>query len=63
MSLIADLVVTSAAAAYAQFGMTLDIAQHHHLQSSHAVARVQSPRKPDTVIARDCPKRTTPVNT
>jgi len=62
MSLIADLVVTSAAAAYAHFGMTLDVAQHHQPQVERTVARVPAaPRKPEPLIARpgdDCPKRT-----
>ena len=61
MSLIADLVVTSAAAAYAHFGMTLDVAQQHHqAQVERTVARVPAtPRKPEPLVARpgdDCPK-------
>jgi hypothetical protein len=61
MSLIADLVVTSAAAAYAHFGMTLDVAQHHQPQVERTVARVPAaPRKPEPLVARpgdDCPKQ------
>jgi hypothetical protein len=59
MSLIADLVVTSAAAAYAHFGMTLDVAQHHQPQVDRTVARVPSARQPETLVARpaDCPDR------
>lgn len=61
MSLIADLVVTSAAAAYAHFGMTLDVAQHHQPQVERTVARVPAaPRKAEVLVARpgdDCPKR------
>lgn len=60
MSLIADLVVTSAAAAYAHFGMTLDVAQHHQPQVERTVARVPAaPRKAQALVARpsdDCPK-------
>jgi len=65
MSLIADLVVTSAAAAYAHFGMTLDVAQHHQPQVERTVARVQgAARKPEALIARqtDCPDRKAALN-
>lgn len=63
MSLIADLVVSSAAAAYAHFGMTLDIAEHHQPQLERTVARVPTSRKPDSIVARpsDCPDRKTPA--
>jgi len=59
MSLIADLVVTSAAAAYAHFGMTLDVAQHHQPQVVRTVARVPASRQPQSLVARpgDCPER------
>jgi hypothetical protein len=59
MSLIADLVVTSAAAAYAHFGMTLDIAQHHQPQVERTVARVPAARQRESLVARpsDCPER------
>lgn len=65
MSLIADVLVTSAAAAYAHFGMTLDVAQHHQPQVERAVARVPAPRRPQSIVARpsdDCPKRQATVN-
>ena len=64
MSLIADLVVTSAAAAYAHFGMTLDIAQHRQPQVERAVARVPAVRKPEPLVARpaDCPDKTPALN-
>ena len=63
MSLIADLVVTSAAAAYAHFGMTLDVAQHHQPQVERTVARMAA-RKPVPLIARqsDCPERKAALN-
>jgi hypothetical protein len=63
MSLITDLVVTSAAAAYAHFGMTLDIAQHHQPQIERTVARVRAPRKPEPLVAHpvDCPDQKTPA--
>lgn len=64
MSLIADLVVTSAAAAYAHFGMTLDIAQHHQPQVERTVARVPTaPRKPEPLVAHptDCPDQKAPA--
>lgn len=59
MSLIADLVVTSAAAAYAHFGMTLDVAQHHQPQVERTVARLPAARQPQSLVARpgDCPQR------
>jgi hypothetical protein len=59
MSLIADLVVTSAAAAYAHFGMTLDVAQHHQPQVVRTVTRVPAARLPQSLVARpsDCPER------
>jgi hypothetical protein len=59
MSLIADLVVTSAAAAYAHFGMTLDVAQHHQPQVVRTVSRTPPARQPENLVARpgDCPER------
>jgi hypothetical protein len=64
MSLIADLVVTSAAAAYAHFGMTLDIAQHRQPQVERTVVRVPAARKPEPLVARptDCPDKTPALN-
>lgn len=64
MSLIADVLVTSAAAAYAHFGMTLDVAQHHQPQVERTVARVPAARQPQSLVARpsDCPKREPAVN-
>ena len=64
MSLIADLVVTSAAAAYAHFGMTLAVAQHHQPQVERTVARLPAARQPQSLVARpgDCPERKAAVS-
>lgn len=65
MSLIADVLVSSAAAAYAHFGMSLDVAQHHQPQVERTVARVPAAaQKPDSLVARpgDCPERKPAVN-
>ena len=58
MSLIADLVVTSAAAAFAHFGVTLDVPEREPPRTERTVARSQVP-KPQPAISRpiDCPDK------
>lgn len=58
MSLIADLVVTSAAAAFAHFGVTLDVPEREPPRAERTVARSQA-RKPLPVISKviDCPDK------
>jgi hypothetical protein len=59
MSLIADLVVSSAAAAFAHFGVTLEVPEREPPRAERIVARSQV-RKPDPAVARtaeDCPDK------
>lgn len=49
MSLIADIVVTSAAAAFAHFGMTLDVPEREPPEAERTVARTPPPRQPAVV--------------
>lgn len=59
MSLIADLVVSSAAAAFAHFGVTLEVPEREPPRAERTVAR--SPvRKQEPVVTRsaeDCPDK------
>ena len=55
MSLIADVVVSSAAAAFAHFGVTLDVPEREPAKVERTVARTQV-RKP-AVVKADCPER------
>lgn len=59
MSLIADIVVSSAAAAFAHFGMTLDVPDREPDKSERTVARTPPPREHPSraVAAEDCPDR------
>lgn len=65
MSLIADIVVTSATAAFAHFGFTLDVPDREPPQVERTVARtpVKKP-EPEPVVAKpakavdDCPDKT-----
>jgi len=55
VSLIADLVVTSAAAAFAHFGVTLDVPERQPPRIERTVARTVA-RKPQSGIqSSDCP--------
>jgi hypothetical protein len=59
VSLIADLVVSSAAAAFAHFGVTLDIPEREPPRAERTVARTQA-RKPQPAVTRsveDCPDK------
>ncbi len=58
MSLIADLVVSSAAAAFAHFGMTLEVPEREPPRAERTVARSQV-RKPEPVArsGEDCPDK------
>ena len=57
MSLIADIVVSSAAAAFAHFGFTLDVPEREPPKVERTVARTQV-EKPAPAPARDedCPE-------
>lgn len=70
MSLIADIVVSSAAAAFAHFGMTLDVPEREADKAERTVARTpqpatqparqpaqQSTRLSASAAAEDCPER------
>ena len=54
MSLIADIVVSSAAAAFAHFGFTLDVPDREPPRVERTVARIQV-AKPAPAKAQDCP--------
>jgi hypothetical protein len=55
VSLIADLVVTSAAAAFAHFGVTLDVPEREPPRAERTVARSQVPKPQPAII--DCPDK------
>ncbi|HEX6866460.1 MAG TPA: hypothetical protein VF122_04435 [Caulobacteraceae bacterium] len=59
MSLIADIVVSSAAAAFAHFGMTLDVPDREPEKVERSIARTPVPRgQPSRAVAvEDCPDR------
>lgn len=62
MSLIADIVVSSAAAAFAHFGVTLDLPEREPVQPERTVARTPVPKAEPAAAAapaanEDCPER------
>ena len=58
MSLIADIVVSSAAAAFAHFGITLDVPEREPAKAERTVARTPAPRQqPAAAKSGDCPER------
>jgi len=66
VSLIADIVVSSAAAAFAHFGMTLDVPEREADKAERTVARTPQPAPQPTrqsanlaakAAAEDCPER------
>jgi hypothetical protein len=59
VSLIADLVISSAAAAFAHFGVTLEVPDREPPRAERTVARSQV-RKPQPAVTRsveDCPDK------
>ena len=57
MSLIADIVVSSAAAAFAHFGLTVDVPDREPAKAERTVARTQPEKpKPAPLKAADCPE-------
>jgi len=58
MSLIADIVVSSAAAAFAHFGVTMDVPDREPAKAERTIARTPV-RKPQPTAAHpeDCPER------
>jgi len=58
VSLIADIVVSSAAAAFAHFGVTLDVPDREPPKAERTVARTQIPRQqPAITRTPDCPDK------
>ena len=58
MSLIADIVVSSAAAAFAHFGFTLDVPDREPPKVERTVARIQVEKAaPAPARAEDCPEQ------
>ena len=55
MSLIADIVVSSAAAAFAHFGFTLDVPDREPPKAERTVARIQV-EKVAPAKTQDCPE-------
>ncbi len=63
MSLIADIVVSSAAAAFAHFGLTVDVPDREPPKAERTVARTQVKKpqpvadkaEPAAIKAEDCP--------
>ena len=61
MSLIADIVLSSAAAAFAHFGFTLDVPDREPPKVERAVARIEVEKvapapAPTPAKAEDCPE-------
>ena len=59
MSLIADIVVSSAAAAFAHFGFTLDLPEREPPKEERTVARTQASKSEPAVVksVEDCPEQ------
>lgn len=57
MSLIADIVVSSAAAAFAHFGLTVDVPDREPPKAERTVARTHVRKiQPAALGAEDCPE-------
>lgn len=57
MSLIADIVVSSAAAAFAHFGLTVDVPDREPAKVERTVARTQVKKAQPTALKdEDCPE-------
>ena len=60
MSLIADIVVSSAAAAFAHFGFTLDVPEREPPKEERTVARTQAAKRSEPAVVKsveDCPEQ------
>ena len=57
MSLIADIVVSSATAAFAHFGLTVDVPDREPAKAERTIARTPV-KKPEPLVAKssDCPE-------